>query len=71
MSSRWIMGLSRVQPGDRVEVWDRRSLHHVGIVSQVAPRWGVLWIVEVSTGIPKLISLQDVRLRYAPMAQAA
>ena len=32
---------------------------------------GVLWIVEVNTGIPKLISLQDFRLRYAPVAQAA
>lgn len=71
MSSRWIMGLSRVQPGDWVEVWDRRSLRHVGIVSQVAPHLGVLWIVEMSTGFPKLISLQDFRLRYPPVAQAA
>jgi hypothetical protein len=71
MNSRWILGLSRVQPGDWVEVWDRRSLRHVGAVSQVAPRLGVLWIVEVNTGIPKMISLQDFRLRYAPVAQAA
>lgn len=71
MNSRWILGLSRVQPGDWVEVWDRRSLRHVGAVSQVAPHLGVLWVVDVNTGIPELISLQDFRLRYAPVAQAA
>ena len=71
MNSRWILGLSRVQPGDWVEVWDQRCLRHLGIVSQVAPRLGVLWIVEPTTGTPRLIPTQKFWLRHAPAAQTA
>lgn len=70
MSSRWVLGLSRVQPGERIEVWDQQYLRHVGTVSQVAPHLGVLWINEAHTGVPKLISIQDYRLRHVPVAQA-
>jgi hypothetical protein len=71
MSSRWIIGLGRVEPGDRIEVWDQQQLRHLGTVSQVAPHLGVLWIVETATGIPKLIQTQEYRLCHAPAAQAA
>jgi len=70
MSSQWIMGLSRLQPGDRIEVWDHH-LRHVGTVSQVAAHLQVLWIVETSTGIPKLIPFGDFRLRRVPAIHAA
>lgn len=71
MSRRWILGLSRVQPGDRIEVWDRQRRRHIGTVSQVAPHLGVLWILEDHTGIPKLIPIRDYCLRHAPATQAA
>lgn len=71
MSSRWIVGLSRVHPGDPIEVWEGRQLRCTGTVSQVAPHLGVLWIVEASTGLPKLIEARSVRLRHAPAVRAA
>lgn len=71
MSARWIVGLSRVRVGDRIEAWSRKDLHHVGTVSQVAPHLGVLWILEASSAIPKLIPFREFRLRHAPGARAA
>lgn len=74
LSSRWILGLSRVQPGDRIEVWDRRHRRHNGLagtVSQVAPHLGVLWILETRTGISKLIPVRDYCLRHALVPQDA
>ena len=71
MSNQWIMGLSRLQPGDQIEVWDQQHRRHVGTVSQVAAHLQVLWIVETSTGLPKLISFGDFRLRRVPAIRAA
>lgn len=63
--------LTRVHPGDRIEVWDQDHLRYAGTVSQAAPHLGVLWILEDTTGIPKLIPAQDYRLRHAPVTQPA
>jgi hypothetical protein len=70
MRSGWIVGLGRVKPGDQIEVWDQEQLRHRGTVSQVASHLGVLWIVEVTTGLPKMIQAQEYRLCFAP-AQAS
>lgn len=73
-SSRWILGLSRVQAGDRIEVWDRRHRQRNGLagtVSQVATHLGVLGILEARSGIPKLIPVQDYCLRHALASQNA
>ena len=69
--ARWILGLSRVAPGDRVEVWEHRRLHCTGTVRQVAPHLGVLWLLEDRTGIPRLAALRDHRLRRAPLRPPA
>ncbi|GGG71859.1 hypothetical protein GCM10011374_40750 [Kocuria dechangensis] len=66
MRSGWIVGLGRVKPGDQIEVWDQQQLRHLGTVSQVAPHLGVLWIVEATTGLPKLIQAREYRLCFAP-----
>jgi hypothetical protein len=63
--------LSRVLPGDRIEVWDHLQLRHAGTVSQTAPHLGVLWILEAATGIQKLIPAQDYRLHHVPLTQLA
>jgi hypothetical protein len=63
--------LTRVHPGDRIQVWDQHHLRHTGTVSHVAPHLGMLGILEDATGIPKLIPAQDYRLRHIPVAQAA
>lgn len=67
----WIHDLSRVRPGDRIEVWDEHRLRHAGTVSQVAFHLGVLWVREASSGIPKLIPAEEYRLRHASAAHAA
>ncbi len=67
----WIHDLTGVHPGDLIEVWDQHHLRHVGTVSQVAAHLGVLWVLEASHGLPKLIPAQDYRLRHASVAQAA
>ncbi|MUN64404.1 hypothetical protein GMA12_14850 [Kocuria sediminis] len=69
--ARWILGLSRVVPGDRIEVWEHRQLRSTGTVSQVAPHLGVLWLLEDRTGIPRLATLRDHRLRRCPLRPAA
>lgn len=67
----WIHDSARVRPGDRVEVWDQDYLRHRGTVSQVASHLGVLWILEDTTGLPKLIPVKEYRLRHTSFAQAA
>lgn len=67
----WIHDLSRVRPGDRIEVWDEHHLRHAGTVSQVAFHLGVLWVREASSGIPKLIPAEEYRLCHASAAHAA
>lgn len=67
----WIHDLTRVHPGDRIEVWDQHHLRHAGTVSQAAAHLGVLWVREASTGIPKLIPAQSCRLRHVSAARAA
>ena len=67
----WIHDLTRVHPGDRIEVWDQHHLRHAGTVSQMAADLGVLWVRETSSGLPKLIPAQGYRLRQASVAQAS
>ena len=38
----WLHDLTRVRPGDPIEVWDEHHLRHAGTVSQVAAHLGVL-----------------------------
>ncbi|MEX5303485.1 hypothetical protein, partial [Kocuria sabuli] len=59
-----------VRPGEMIEVWDEHHLRHAGTVSQVAAHLGVLWMREASSGIPKLIPVDEYRLRHAWMAHA-
>ena len=42
-SSRWILGLARVRPGDRIEAWEHRQPRFTGTVSDdgstITGRW--------------------------------
>ena len=67
----WLHDLTRVRPGDRVEVWDQHRLRHAGTVSQVAAHLGVLWVREANSGLPKLVPIEGHRLRHASAAHAA
>ncbi|MGQ1795831.1 hypothetical protein ACT4S5_01630 [Kocuria oceani] len=70
-SHLWIHDVTRIHPGELIEVWDQDRLRHAGTVSQTAPHLGVLWILEDATGLPKLIPAQDYRLRHIPGTRAA
>ena len=67
----WVLDPAGVRPGDRIEVWERESLLHVGTVGQSAPHLGILWILETGTGSRKLIPVHGYRLRRVPPARAA
>ena len=66
----WLHDLTRMRPGDPIEVWDEHHLRHAGTVSQVAAHLGVLWVRETSSGLPKLVATEGHRLRHASAAHA-
>lgn len=69
--NRWLLGLARVEPGDRVEAWEHGRPRFSGTVSEVAPRLGIMWIREDATGLRRLVSVRDHRLRRSALVPAA
>ncbi|MEX5295853.1 hypothetical protein QYM41_11310 [Kocuria sp. CPCC 205268] len=69
-SSRWLLGLARVRPGDRVEAGERRQPRFTGTVSEVAPPLGIVWVLEDGTGLRRLVSVRHHRLRRCELAAA-
>lgn len=67
----WINDPARIQPGDRIEVWDEDYESYVGTVGQISLPLGVLWILEAGTGIRRLFPFEGCRMRMAPLALAA
>ena len=70
-SSRWILGLARVRPGDRIEAWEHRQPRFTGTVSEVVPQLGIAWVLEDGTGLRRLVSIRDHRLRRSARVTAA
>jgi hypothetical protein len=70
-AEKWMTDLSRIQPGDRLEIWDEFYESCIGTVGQVSHPLGVLWILEAGTGVRRLFSFEGCRLRPAPLALAA
>ncbi|MFE7629419.1 hypothetical protein [Kocuria sp. NPDC057446] len=70
-SSRWILGLARVLPGDRIEAREHRRPCFTGTISEVVPQLGIAWVVEDRTGLRRLVSLRSHRLRRCELATAA
>lgn len=60
-----ICSLHALRTGNRIEVWDHGGLRYSGWVEELAPKLGVVWIREASTGERKLISTEEhsIRLR--------
>lgn len=67
----WILGLARVQPGDRVEAGEHRRPCFTGTVSEVAPQLGIAWVLEDGTGLRRLVSVRSHRLRRSQLVNAA
>ena len=55
--------LAAVQPGDRLEAWCQEMIHHQGIVEEMVPRLGVVWIREDGTGERKMLDTTDFDFR--------
>lgn len=70
-SNRWILGLARVRPGDRIEAWEHRQPCFTGTVSEVAPQLGIAWVLEDRTGLRRLVSIRNHRLRRSELMTAA
>lgn len=70
-AERWILDLSVLQSGDRIEVWDEDYESYTGTVGQVSLSLGVLWILEAGTGARRLFPFEGCRMRRAPLALAA
>lgn len=60
----WIQNLSEVAHGGRMEVWDQAHLLYAGVVDQVDPAHGVVWILEDGIGERKMIHAPQYHLRY-------
>jgi hypothetical protein len=67
----WILGLARVQPGDRIEAREHRQPWFTGTVSEVAPPLGIAWVLEDGTGLRRLVSVRHHRLRRSQLVTAA
>lgn len=70
-AEKWIDDPTTIRPGDRIEIWDEFYESCVGTVGQIAPRLGVLWVLEAGTGTRRLFPFEGCRMRPAPLALAA
>ena len=70
-SNRWILGLARVRPGDRIEAWEHRQPCFTGTVSEVVPQLGIAWVLEDRTGLRRLVSVRAHRLRRSELVTTA
>lgn len=57
------LDLAFVEPGDRLEARRQGTTHYQGIVEQLVPRLGVVWIREAGTGERKMLDTADFDLR--------
>lgn len=58
-----IHDLTGVHPGEQLEVRDRGSGHYVGIVDEVAPALGIVWVHELPGGYRRMVHTHDADLR--------
>ena len=64
--------LSTLRPGDHLEAWEHGMLCHAGVVEEVAPELGVVWIREPGLGARKMLSVDQHQLRTGdPSAPSA
>lgn len=55
--------LSTLRPGDHLQAWEHGLLCHSGVVEEVAPELGVVWIREPGLGGRKMLSADQHQLR--------
>ena len=55
--------LSTLRPGDHLQAWEHGMLCHAGVVEEVAPELGVVWIREPGLGARKMLSADQHQLR--------
>ena len=55
--------LSALRPGDHLGAWENGMLCHAGVVEEVAPELGVVWIRERGLGARKMLSADQYCLR--------
>ena len=55
--------LSALRPGEHLEAWENGMLCHTGVVEEIAPELGVVWIRERGLGARKMLSADQYCLR--------
>ena len=55
--------VSALRPGDSLGAWENGMLCHTGVVEEVAPELGVVWIRERGLGAGKMLSADQHCLR--------
>lgn len=56
------LDLASVRPGDRLEAWYQGVVQHQGIVEELVPHLGVVWIREPGSGRRKMLDTADFDL---------
>ncbi|MEX5272028.1 hypothetical protein [Kocuria sabuli] len=54
-----------LRPGSSIQAWRHDVLHYQGVVEETLLGSGVLWIREHSSGVRKMIDLQEYRLSFS------
>ena len=57
------LNLASVQPGHRLEAWYRGTVRYQGVVEELVPHLGVVWIRETGSGQRKMLDTADFDLR--------
>lgn len=56
------LDLASVRPGHRLEAWYQGVAQHQGIVEELVPHLGVVWIRETGSGRRKMLDTADFDL---------
>lgn len=57
---------AQVRAGEVVEAWMGGMLRHRGVLEEIAPQIGVVWIQELGTGMRIMLDLTETDIRAHP-----
>jgi hypothetical protein len=61
-----IASCDELVPGDAVEAFYKGTLVHRGPVTEVAPGWGLFWMLDALTGSRRLLDVSEFSIVRMP-----
>lgn len=61
-ASSLIQDLTRIRPGDHLEAVSQGVVHHQGVVEDIAPDAGVVWVRDSGIGERKMLATDTFEL---------